>query len=67
MHHATSDVDFLMGFVDRTTPGLQDLSGAKTAQEHLPGRPVDLIEPGAVRNPYVLTSINRNRRAVHAA
>jgi len=26
-----------------------------------------LIEPGAVSNPYVLASINRNREAVYAA
>ena len=48
-------------------PGLQDFFGAKTALEHLLGSTVDLIEPGAVRNPYVLASINRNREAVYAA
>jgi len=26
-----------------------------------------LVEPGAVRNPYVLDSINRHREAVYAA
>ena len=31
------------------------------------GRGVDLVEPGAVRNPYVLASINRNRESVYAA
>ena len=35
--------------------------------EQLLGRGVDLVEPGAVRNPYVLASINRNREAVYAA
>ena len=35
--------------------------------EKLLGRGVDLVEPGAVRNPYVLASINRNREAVYAA
>ena len=63
---ATSDVDFLIEFVEGATPGLQDFFGAKTALETLLGRAVDLIEPGAVRNPYVLASINRNREAVYA-
>lgn len=40
--------------------------GAKTDLEKLLGRGVDLVEPGAVRNPYVLASINRNREAVYA-
>jgi hypothetical protein len=30
-------------------------------------RGVDLVEPGAVRNPYVLASINRHREPVYAA
>ena len=64
---ATSDVDFLIEFSEGATPGMQDFFGAKTAPEHLLGRAVDLIEPGAVRNPYVLASINRNREAVYVA
>ena len=64
---ATSDVDFLIEFADGATPGLQDFFGAKTALEDLLGRTVDLVEPGAVRNPHVLASINRNREAVYPA
>ena len=64
---ATSDVDFLIKFADGATPGLQDFFGAKTALEQLLGRAVDLVEPGAVRNPCVLASINRNREAMYAA
>ena len=64
---ATSDVDFLIEFANDATPGLQDFFGAKTALEHLLGRAVDLVELGAVRNPYVLANINRNREAVYAA
>ena len=63
----TSDVDFLIEFAEGATPGLKDFFGAKTALEHLLGRSVDLVEPGAVRNPYVLASINRHREAVYAA
>ena len=64
---ATSDVDFLIEFAEGFTPSLQDFSDAKTALEPLLGRAVDLIEPGAVSNPYVLASINRNREAVYPA
>ena len=66
-NQATSDVDFLIEFADGAAPSLQDFFGDKTALEHLLGRTVDLTEPGAVRNPYVLASINRNREAVYAA
>ncbi len=41
--------------------------GAMTALEHLLGCPVDFIEPGAVRNPYLLASTNRKRETVYAA
>jgi len=40
---------------------------AKADLEALLGRGVDLVEPGAVRNPYVLANINRHREAVYAA
>ena len=39
----------------------------KAELEQLLGRGVDLVEPGAVRNPYVLASINRHREPVYAA
>jgi len=31
------------------------------------GRPVDLVEAGAVKNPYLRAGIERSRRLVHAA
>ncbi|MDP3706533.1 MAG: hypothetical protein Q8R56_00365 [Polaromonas sp.] len=46
---------------------MDEFFGAKTALEQLLGRSVDLVEPGAVRNPYALASINRNRESVYAA
>jgi len=64
---ASSDVDFLVEFATDAVVDLQDFFGTKTALEQLLGRAVDLVEPGAVRNPYVLASINRNREAVYAA
>ena len=56
-----------MEFAPDVQPGLGSIFGAKAALETLLGRGVDLVEPGAVRNPYVLDSINRNREAVYAA
>lgn len=64
---ASSDADFLVEFAPDASPDLATFFGAKTALEQLLGRGVDLVEPGAVRNPYVLASINRNREAIYAA
>ena len=64
-----SDVDFLVEF-DRTHPdalSLRTYFGLKEALEGLLGRPVDLVEPGAVRNPYPKASIEGSREPVFAA
>ena len=47
--------------------GLAVFFGATTDLEKLLGRGVDLVEPAAVRNPYVLANINRSREPVYAA
>jgi uncharacterized protein len=62
-----SDADFLVEFAPGVVPGLNSFFGAKADLEKLLGRGVDLVEPGAVRNPYVLANINRNREAIYAA
>ncbi len=64
---ASSDADFLVEFAPDAQPDLAAFFGAKTDLEKLLGLGVDLVEPGAVRNPYVLASINRNRESVYAA
>ena len=64
---AHSDADFLVEFAPGVEPGLHSIFGAKADLEALLGRGVDLVEPGAVRNPYVLANINRHREAVYAA
>ena len=64
---AHSDADFLVEFAPGVQPGLDAIYGAKADLEALLGREVDLVEPAAVRNPYVLASINNNREAVYAA
>ncbi|MBI2978212.1 MAG: DNA polymerase III subunit beta, partial [Rhodospirillales bacterium] len=40
--------------------------GLKEALEGLLGRPVDLVEAGAVENPYLLAGIERSREPVYA-
>lgn len=62
-----SDVDFLVEFAPGVLPDLQSFYGAKAELEQVLGRPVDLVEPGAVRNPFVLAGINRHRETVYAA
>jgi predicted nucleotidyltransferase len=64
---ASSDADFLVEFAPDAVPSLEAFFGAKADLEQLLGRGVDLVEPGAVRNPFVLASINHSREAVYAA
>lgn len=65
---ARSDADFLVEFEpDSDLPPLDEFFGFQESLSQLLGRPVDLVEAGAVRNPYVLADINRSREAVYAA
>ena len=64
-----SDADFLVAF----DPAASDLSpleqyfGLAEALAGLLGRPVDLVEAGALRNPFVLASVNQTREVVYAS
>ena len=62
-----SDADFLVEFAPGVDAGLEEFFGAKAALERELGRSVDLLEPAALRNPYVIKSINRSRELVYAA
>ncbi len=63
-----SDLDFLVDLGDNPPfSPLDAYFGLKDELELLFGRPVDLVEAGAVRNPYVLASIERDRQAVYVA
>lgn len=63
----SSDADFLVEFLPTTQPGLNEFFGAKADLEQILGRAVDLVQATAVRNPYVLASINQSRELVYAA
>lgn len=63
-----SDLDFLVEFdATSTIPALEQYFGLKEELETLFGRPVDLVMPRAVRNPYVRAEIERDRRLLYAA
>ena len=63
-----SDFDFLVEFDDsNNSDPLQSYFGLKEALELLLGRQVDLVMPAAVKNPYILASINRDRQLVYGA
>ena len=64
-----SDLDFLVEF-DREHPQALSFNtyfDFKEALEALLGRPVDLVEPSAVRNPYLKASIEASREPVFEA
>jgi uncharacterized protein len=63
-----SDLDFLVEFgpMDPIHHAKAYL-GLLAALKHLFSRDVDLVEIKAVTNPYLLESINRERRQIYAA
>ena len=64
----TSDADFLVEFEPgiRMRP-LEQYFGLVEALEQALGRPVDLVEPRAIRNPYMRASIDRAREVVYGS
>ncbi|HJO83315.1 MAG: nucleotidyltransferase domain-containing protein [SAR202 cluster bacterium] len=65
---ARSDVDLLVEFgYSDTLRALQQYFGLKDALEGVLGRPVDLVESTAVKNPYVRKSIDESREPLYAA
>jgi hypothetical protein len=65
---AKSDADFLVEFdKDSGLSALDQFLGFSEALQELLGRPVDLVEVSAVRNPYVRATIDRSRELVYAA
>ena len=63
-----SDADFLV----ECHPGgelapLRQYFGLASALEALLGRPVDLVQPKAVINPFLLASINQSREVIYAS
>ena len=62
---ARSDVDLLVEFEE--APGLREYFGLKEELEAVLGRSVDLVMPGAIRNPYLRAGIEQDRELLFAA
>ena len=62
-----SDLDFLVSFEPGAAWDLFDLIDMKHELEALYGRPVDLVEKEALRNPWRKYEIMRTRRVIYAA
>ena len=64
----TSDADFVVEFrLDDGRATLGQYFDFAEALRRTLGRPVDLVESGAIRNPYIRAAIDRSRELVYAS
>ena len=64
----TSDADFLVKFrLDDGRATLRQYFDFAEALRQTLGRPVDLIESGVIRNPYLRAAIDRSRELIYAS
>lgn len=64
---ARSDVDFLVEFEEGAGGLFDAYFGLKEELERLVGRPVDLVTPKSLENPYFAASVERSRQDLYAA
>ena len=65
---ARSDADFLVEFEPQSGRGaLEEYFGFQADLSRVLDLPVDLVEIGAIRNPFVLADIARSREVIYAA
>lgn len=63
-----SDIDILVEFEPApAAERMQRYLALQRSLEALLARPVDLIEDGAIRNPYVLESVTASQQVLYAA
>ena len=63
-----SDIDFFVEFSDTLSPGYSDrYLNFALAVEHLLGRPVDLVTPRALANPYFTRALRADQKEIYAA
>ena len=63
-----SDADFLVEFEPvPLAVRTKNYLGLRTALSSLLGRSVDLVEEGAIRNPYILKNVAAQRQVLYAA
>ena len=64
----SSDIDFLVEFDSGVTQRRFDnYFDLHRALEQLFARPIDLVEPGGLHNPYFIRQVNETRRQIYAA
>ncbi len=64
---STSDIDFLVEFRDDVVNRFDAYFGLKESLEALLGRPVDLVAPAALENPYFAASVEKSGHELYAA
>jgi len=64
---ADSDVDFLVEFRNDVKNRFDAYFGLKESLESLLGRPVDLVAPVALENPYFAASVADSAQELYAA
>ena len=62
-----SDVDVMVSFEEGAGWSLLDIVEMEEELKSIFGRDVDLVEKGAIRNPFRRHSIMQNREVLHAA
>jgi len=62
-----SDVDFLVEFDTDLESRFDAYFGLKDELERILGRPVDLVMPKSLDNPYFAASVERSRQELYAA
>lgn len=62
-----SDVDFLVEFESSGVDLFDAYFGLQEQLTELFGRPVDLVMPSALRNPYFASAVDETRRELYAA
>lgn len=65
--HAESDYDFLVSFEEGVRLDIDGFLDMKAELEQELGRPVDLVEKEALRNPWRKHEILANREIIYAA
>lgn len=63
-NEATSDIDFVVDFADKSPGYARRYIGLADALELLFGRPVDLLTEGSIKNPLLRESIDEAREVV---
>lgn len=64
----TSDIDFLVEFDSEVgRRRFDNYFDLHRALERLFARPIDLVEPGGLRNPYFIRQVNETRRQIYVS